>query len=315
MRSSRSNSSRASSGFSSSSSWPSASWPSAVSPSRPSAPPSAWSSDTPSADGASAASPAGSGPPASSLYSLTSSASPVSASGPAASVTTGPCWVSDTITLSFLGTALSGPASSGHGHAARSWRRAGVRLPRSAAPPWSRLAEQREHQLGEAVVQARDDDDHEGHEDQADHGVGDQHRPGGPDHLAKFADHLPEDQGGGGPGLALGCAAASAPFLRGLTACLSRHILTYRSAGLAVSPDCTRRAGGTRTPNHRFWRPGLWPIELLPCVTNIVLLTPCHKRRATNTAGTLPQRQPGCRFMQCTSEPPFRRTARVPGGN
>src|SRR6266545_2755833 len=27
-----------------------------------------------------------------------------------------------------------------------------------------------------------------------------------------------------------------------------------------------RRAGGTRTPNHRFWRPGLWPIELLPSV-------------------------------------------------
>src|SRR5207342_3285741 len=119
----------------------------------------------------------------------------------------------------------------------------------------------------EAVVQARDDDDHEGHEDQADHGVGDQHRPGGPDHLAKFTDHLPEEQGGGGPGPALGCAAASAPFLRGLTACLSCHILTYRSAGLAVSPDRSRRAGGTRTPNHRFWRPGLWPIELLPCVS------------------------------------------------
>src|SRR6266700_3272435 len=226
MRSSRSNSSRASSGFSSSSSWPSA-----ASPSRPSAATSAWSSDTPSADGASAASPAGSGPPASSLYSLTSSASPVSASGPAASVTTGPCWVSDTITLSFLGTALSGPASSGHGHAARSWRRAGVRLPRPAAPPWSRLAEQREHQLGEAVVQGRDDDDHEGHEDQADHGVGDQHRTGGPDHLAKFADHLPEEQGRGSPGLALGRASGPAPFLRGLTACLSCHILTYTSAG------------------------------------------------------------------------------------
>src|SRR4029077_18446457 len=228
MRSSRSNSSRASSGFSSSS--------------RPSTGPSSWSSaatsaassDTPSADAASAASPAGSSPLASSLYSLTSSASPVSASGPAASVTTGPCWVSDTITLSFLGTAQSGPASAGYGHPVRFWRRAGVRVLRSAAPHGNRLAEQREHQLGEAVVQARDDDDHEGHEDQADHGVGDQHRPGGPDHLAKFTDYLPEEQGGGGPGVALGRAPGSAPFLRGLTACLSCHILTYRSAGLAV---------------------------------------------------------------------------------
>src|SRR5437764_6213225 len=142
MRSSRSNSSRASSGF-----FPS-SWPSSASPSRPSAATSASSPDTPSADAASAASPAGSSPPASSLYSLTSSASPVSASGPAASVTTGPCWVSDTIYSLFLQAMVIRPGCSAR-------RR----------PPGNRLAEQREHQLGEAVVQARDDDDHEGYED------------------------------------------------------------------------------------------------------------------------------------------------------
>src|SRR5215469_10476404 len=131
----------------------------------------------------------------------------------------------------------------------------------------NRLAEQLEHQLGEPVVQARDDDHHEDHEDHGHHGVGDQLLAGRPDDLAELADHLPEEQGGGGPARALGRAPASAPFLRGLAACLSRHILTYTlasSAAWAVDPDRTRRAGGTRTPNHRFWRPGLWPIELLP---------------------------------------------------
>src|SRR6266566_8620914 len=163
---------------------------------------------------------------------------------------------------------------------------------RLAAPAGNRLAEQREYQLGEAVVQARDEDDHEGHEDQADHGVGDQHRPGGPDYLAKLADHLPEEQGGGGPGLALGRASASAPFLRGLTTCLSCHTLTYTSAGLAVSPDRTRRAGGTRTPNHRFWRPGLWPIELLPCASShttwVQITCPLTNGHAAATTARLP---------------------------
>src|SRR5580704_13385543 len=128
----------------------------------------------------------------------------------------------------------------------------------------NRLAEHLEHQLGEPVVQARDDDHHEEHEDQAHHRVGDELLAGRPDHLAELGDHLPEEQGGGGPVRALSRTPGSAPFLRGLAACLSRHILTYWFAGKTVWPDRTRRAGGTRTPNHRFWRPGLWPIELLP---------------------------------------------------
>src|SRR5271165_247988 len=94
------------------------------------------------------------------------------------------------------------------------------------AAPWNRLAEHLEHQLGEPVVQARDDDHHEDHEDQAHHRVGEKLLAGGPDHLAELGDYLPEEQGGGGPVLALGRAPASAPFLRGLAACLSRHILT-----------------------------------------------------------------------------------------
>src|SRR5580658_8611679 len=133
--------------------------------------------------------------------------------------------------------------------------------------PGNRLAEHLEHQLGEPVVQARHDDDHEDHEGQADHRVGDELLTGWPDHLPKLADHLPEEQGGGRPVLPLGRAPGSAPFLRGFTACLSRHILTCRPPTMAGSPDRTRRAGGTRTPNHRFWRPGLWPIELLPCAS------------------------------------------------
>src|SRR5215831_2299627 len=151
--------------------------------------------------------------------------------------------------------------------------------------PGNRLAEQREHQLGEPVVQAGHDDDHEDHEGEADHRVGDKLLAGRPDHLAKFGDHLPEKQGGRGPGAALGRASGSAPFLRGLAACLSCHILTYTSAGLAGSPDRTRRAGGTRTPNHRFWRPGLWPIELLPCVSHAALQTLCSHRASENHHG------------------------------
>src|SRR5580693_8249336 len=105
----------------------------------------------------------------------------------------------------------------------------GGAAPRSALR--GRLAEHLEHQLGEAVVQARHDDDHEGHEGHADHRVGDKLLAGGPDHLAKFGDYLPEEQGRRGPVAALGRASGSAPLLRGLTACLSCHILTYRSAG------------------------------------------------------------------------------------
>ncbi len=42
-------------------------------------------------------------------------------------------------------------------------------------------------------------------------------------------------------------------------------------------------------------------------------MLPCFIPRQEPITGTLPQRLLGCRFMQCTSEPPFRRTA-WPGG-
>src|ERR1700722_2465380 len=105
------------------------------------------------------------------------------------------------------------------------------------------LAEHLEHQLGEPVVQARDDDHHEEHEHQAHHRVGDELLAGRPDHLAELGDHLPEEQSGGGPVRALCRTPGSAPFLWGLAACLSRHILTYWFAGKTVWPDRTRRAG------------------------------------------------------------------------
>src|SRR5271170_3632309 len=166
--------------------------------------------------------------------------------------------------------------------------------------PGNRLAEHPEHQLGEPVVQARDDDHHEEHEDQAHHRVGDKLLAGRPDDLVELGDYLPEEQGGGGPFRALGRTSGSAPFLGGIAACLSRHILTYRFAGSTVWPDRTRRAGGTRTPNHRFWRPGLWPIELLPsAVATLLVATPfvatlpssttlLHGPHSTHT-GMLPQ--------------------------
>src|SRR5262245_5646241 len=36
----------------------------------------------------------------------------------------------------------------------------------------------------------------------------------------------------------------------------------------AAKPRRLGRPGGTRTPNPRFWRPVLWPIELLACSRN-----------------------------------------------
>src|SRR5580693_3796210 len=117
--------------------------------------------------------------------------------------------------------------------------------------PGSRLAEHLEHQLGEPVVQARHEDDHEEHEGQADHCVGDKLITRWPDYLAKLSHHLPEEQGRGDAVLALGRASPSAPFFRGLTACLSCHILTYWSAdsgGFAGSHSQGRRDSNPQPP-------------------------------------------------------------------
>src|SRR5579875_945671 len=121
-------------------------------------------------------------------------------------------------------------------------------------------AEDREHHLGEAVVQARHDRDHHDAEDQRHYRVGAQFLTGRPDDLAQLSDDLTVEQRRSGPGAPPRRTPGGTPFLRGLTACLSRHVLTCATLYIrrpAVLRDHTCRAGGTRTPNHRFWRPGL----------------------------------------------------------
>src|ERR1700684_1242195 len=177
------------------------------------------------------------------------------------------------------------PWRRAHGH----WAAApGALLALGGVPrdPGCCLAEHLEHQLGESVVQARHDDHHEDHESHADHRVGDKLLTGWPDHLAKLADHLPEEQRGGSPGLALGRAPASAPLLRGLTACLSCQFPHLYVRRLWRSPDRTRRAGGTRTPNRRFWRPGLYQLSYCPRLIYLASASPAASIRACCRIGS-----------------------------
>src|ERR1700744_1743523 len=140
-------------------------------------------------------------------------ASPVSASGSVAPVAAESSWVSDTIT-SLSSSSGFRSCSAGANSAAHAV---------IGATPADRLAEHVENQLGEPEVEEGHKGGHDDYEDHAYHRVGDKLVAGRPDNLAKFRCHLPEKQGGRG---ALGRATGSAPFLRGLTACLSCHILT-----------------------------------------------------------------------------------------
>src|SRR5450755_1382938 len=101
--------------------------------------------------------------------------------------------------------------------------------------PRSPSAEERDDQLGKAVVQAGDDRDHHDNENQGDGCVRAQLPPGRPDHLVQFGDDLAEEQRRSGAAALCGGLRAAAPSLRGLTVRLSRHVLTYEALNGQVS--------------------------------------------------------------------------------
>src|SRR5579859_1612305 len=147
-------------------------------------------------------------------------------------------------------------------------------LPRSAhglyLAPAPSLRENGDHEPGESRVHAGHDRHHDQDEDDGDGRVGDQLLAGWPDHLPELGPDLPhEDHRARALRLR---RSASLSRLAGLRATyLSRHVLTCRAgrypadalgwpARAGAGPagcEPTRRAGGTRTPNRRFWRPGL----------------------------------------------------------
>src|SRR5215470_3353330 len=142
-------------------------------------------------------------------------------------------------------------------------------LPRSAhglyLAPAPSLTEHGEHELGERRVHAGHDGHHDQDEDDGNRGVSDQLLAGWPDHLPEFGPDLPHEDGRARPLRLRRATGLSRPA--GLSATyLGRHVLTCRAgqrpARAGAGPagyEPTRRAGGTRTPNRRFWRPGLWP--------------------------------------------------------
>jgi hypothetical protein len=68
----------------------------------------------------------------------------------------------------------------------------------------------------------------------------------------------------------------------------------------AVNVQTTGRSGGTRTPNPRFWRPVLWPIELHSCG-----LLPS----GSAAAFFMHDREPGCKLgLLSRGRPAERRT-------
>src|ERR1700744_3482441 len=205
---------------------------SSVSPS-PAAPSSAASAST--AVSSSAATSSGAAPSAEASATVTSSASPPSvatlrssASGAlASSLSSLVCSSefrsgSDTIALLSM-------LSRGFLRAGSSGRPARGRTAHPPAAPsfavGAASAEDRDDQLGKAVVQAGDDRDHHHDERQGDGRVRAQFPPRRPDHLAQLGNALAEEQRSRCPAFCRG--VGTAPLLRGRTARLSRHVLTY----------------------------------------------------------------------------------------
>src|SRR5690349_16566105 len=141
--------------------------------------------------------------------------------------------------------------------------------------PEPALAEDPEKQLGEPVVERQHDRTHHDHECERGRRVGYELIPGRPDHLPELRRHLPGKQGRRGP-VPLSGSPGPAPALRALASRLGCHVLTYAvlngsithgpAGPRRVQPIRTCRAGGTRTPNRRFWRPGLYQLSYCPTV-------------------------------------------------
>src|SRR4051794_14145841 len=135
--------------------------------------------------------------------------------------------------------------------------------PVSGSRLWCRSAEDAEHGLGEHVVVEGDQGDHRGDEHDRHDRVGHELVAGRPDDLAKLGDNLPVVDGDPIEKARTLRSPTTAGGLRRPFRGESHRWCTPPpfSSLLVVLP---RRAGGTRTPNHRFWRPGLCQLSYCP---------------------------------------------------
>src|SRR5690606_28078401 len=157
--------------------------------------------------------------------------------------------------------------------------------------PRATSAEDGVHALLQPVVDAGHEPHHDQHEDQGRDGVGDELPPRGPDDLAQLGDDLAhEERRSRPPGGLLLLALLSLALCLRLVALvgLSGHLPPFTSQVVIQPPrgcrtvPCSgappgghvaagtgaltapRRAGGTRTPNRRFWRPELYQLSHCP---------------------------------------------------
>src|SRR6266480_2314723 len=139
--------------------------------------------------------------------------------------------------------------------------------------------EEEQDELRREVVVPEDERRHEDHRDEHDDRGVDDLVAGGPRDLLQLAPDLAEVLAGAGAlalrrrlraGLALGRARPVGLLTLHQSLGLSVHVTASLAGDLTVARSgfgVTRRgsrAGGTRTPNRRFWRPVLCQIELLP---------------------------------------------------
>src|SRR6476469_9707453 len=136
-------------------------------------------------------------------------------------------------------------------------------------------AEDPQDELGEAEVHGRDECHHERHEHDHDDRVVDQLGARRPHDLAQLVEDLADEEGHRAEEPRDGVAtlvtlAAGATRAAGVRAHV-RHdasAFTHLCRDRVRSQVLLRRAGGTRTPNRRFWRPELY--QLSHCPTELV---------------------------------------------
>src|ERR1700760_3128828 len=152
------------------------------------------SSPASAASSPSAASPAASSSPSTATSSvvagLMSSAAALASASALSSLACSSGFRSGSDTIALLSVLPGGLLRAGS--SGRPWAGPRTRPQRPSSAAGSASAEDRDDQLGKAVVQAGDDRNHHHDERQGDGRVRSQFPPGRPDHLAQFGDALTE---------------------------------------------------------------------------------------------------------------------------
>src|SRR5215218_5827055 len=149
------------------------------------------------------------------------------------------------------------------------------------------VAEDGEHGPPEQRVQPEDDrgDDADGH--QHDHRVAGHRAAVGPVHLPELGHHLAAERADAAQPRTAG-ALLAVPL--GLPVHCEGLLLTPRRRSIV---EGCGRPGGTRTPNHRFWRPGLYQLSYWPLGVGAPSLSPKPNEYTTaQPAGDPVRRRP-----------------------